>query len=83
MRPVGDILLEMEPLLFELTETHQLQLGEMLCLFERWARIHYPGCVEQYQDDTEPVSFYGPEEELIKLAERLKKRRSKEKCCKK
>lgn len=58
LRPVGDILLEMEPLLEELTIDHELQLGELLSLIDRWARIHVPGSVEEYEDGSSPVFKY-------------------------
>lgn len=59
LRKVGDILLEMEPLLFELVEKHELQKGELLVLFSVWVDIHYPGAIEPYEDGTNPIFYYG------------------------
>lgn len=63
IRPLGQVLLDMEPLLFEICEQHELQLGELLSLVDRWVRIHYPSAVEVYEEDgASPVFKYGPKE---------------------
>ena len=62
LRPVGQIMLEMESLLEELTDTdkHDLQHGEVLALVERWLDIHAPHQREEYLDGTHPERYYGP-----------------------
>ncbi len=62
LRPVGKILLEMEPLLEELTDNHDLQRGEILGLVLSWLDIHRPDCVEIYQDGRVPNYYYGPKQ---------------------
>jgi len=62
LRKVGDILLDMEPLLFELTEQHELQRGEILSLVKNWVDVHYPGAIEEYEDGSSPDMYYGPKE---------------------
>ena len=71
-RKAGDILLDLEPLFFELVEDHEFQMGEMLALVKCWIEIHYPEAIEEYQDDTRPIYFYGPKEKLIAFAKKLK-----------
>jgi hypothetical protein len=61
LRPVGDITQDMEELLFELTEGHQLQHGEVLALIFSWLQIHAPDARETYtEDDSHPEFYYGP-----------------------
>jgi len=59
MRRVGDIMLDMEKLLFELHIDQDLQHGEVLGLVNFWQRIHVPGQIETYEDGSHPV-LYGP-----------------------
>jgi hypothetical protein len=70
IRPAGDIMLDMEKLLFELHIDHDMQHGEVLYLINGWQKIHVPSQIETYvEDGTHPV-LYGP---------RLKKSRRKKK----
>lgn len=59
LRKVGDVLLELEPLLDELAEKHELQLGDILALVKHQLEMHNPGCIEEFSDGTKPVYFYG------------------------
>lgn len=58
-RKVGDILLKMEPLLEELSDSHELQWGEILSLIRCWLEIHRPDSQEVYLDGTNPEYHYG------------------------
>lgn len=58
-RSTGQILLDMEPLLFELVETQELQKGDILALVSVWIDVHAPGCIEEYNAGGSPVMFYG------------------------
>lgn len=59
LRPVGDIMLDMEELLFELHIDHDLQHGEVLGLVNYWQNIHVPYQIEVYEDGSSPA-LYGP-----------------------
>ena len=60
LRRVGDIMLDMEKLLFELHIDHDMQHGEVLYLINGWQKIHVPASIETYtKDGTHPV-LYGP-----------------------
>ncbi len=59
LRKVGDIMLDMEELLFELHIDHDMQHGEVLYLINGWQKIHVPGQIEEYEDGSHPV-LYGP-----------------------
>ncbi len=81
LRRVGDIMLDMEKLLFELHCDHDMQHGEVLYLINGWQKIHVPKQIETYTDDgTHPV-LYGPKKRRsmseisadIKLNNRKKK----------
>lgn len=50
LRPLGDITQDLEPLLFEMCEKHDLQHGEILNLIKGWLDIHYPKGREEYVD---------------------------------
>lgn len=73
-RTVGDALLDLEELWFEVLDDHELQLGDVHYNLQGWAHIHYPDAVELYEDGTEPVFFYGHLDELKKLVKKLEKR---------
>lgn len=59
LRPMIDILLDMEPLLFEMLQDHGLQIGDLLANVHTWATVHYPGAIEKYNDGAVPIYFYG------------------------
>ena len=60
LRRGGDIMLDMEKLLFELHTDHDMQHGEVLYLINGWQKIHVPGQIETYlKDGTHPI-LYGP-----------------------
>lgn len=60
LRPTGKILLDMEPLLEELIDDHDLQWYDVLFLILGWLMVHRPGAQETYvSDDSHPVFYYG------------------------
>lgn len=61
-RPLGEILLEMEPLMMEAMD-HGLQWGDFLALMHSWLMIHRPGDREQYTTGGHPEFYYGPKRE--------------------
>lgn len=58
IRKLGDVLLDMEPLLEELIE-HELQWGDILFLIYGWLQIHNPQAQEEYLDGSRPEFKYG------------------------
>lgn len=59
LRPLGDILLDIEPLLLEMVEDHDLQWGDVLNLVRGYLEVHCPEAQEEYTDGTKPEFFYG------------------------
>lgn len=60
IRPLGRVTEELEHLLLEMTENHELQMGEILNLIRGYLEIHCPNCVEVYEEDnSKPLFFYG------------------------
>ena len=59
LRKLGDIMFDMEELLFELHLDHDMQHGEVLYLINGWQKIHVPECIETYNKGGHPV-LYGP-----------------------
>lgn len=63
IRPLGDILLDHEKLMLEMTEDHGLQWGDILNLVRGYLEVHCPGAQEHYTSGGNPVFYYGPKEE--------------------
>lgn len=64
MRRLGDITLDMEELILEMVEDHDLQWGEIRALLMQYLRTHCPESQEEYNDGSRPIDFYGPAEAL-------------------
>lgn len=58
IRRMGDITLDLEPLLEELIDDHDLQYYEVLALVRGWLETHRPNAIEEYLDGTHPVYQY-------------------------
>lgn len=64
-RALGDILLDLEVLLEELVDSHDLQWSDVIFLVFGWLNVHRPSAQETYtKDGSHPVLFYGPKEKL-------------------
>lgn len=59
IRTTGDILLDMEPLILELTEKQGLQWSDVLSLVHGYMMVHCPEAQEEYTDGTRPIFYYG------------------------
>lgn len=59
VRPLGDILLDMEPLMNEAMD-HNLQWADMLGLVHAWLMVHRPHDREEYVAGGHPEYYYGP-----------------------
>lgn len=82
LRKVGDIMLDMEKLLFELHDPnsgHDMQHGEVLYLINGWQKIHVPGQIETYTDDGSHPILYGPKKRrpMSEIAKDIKKNRNR------
>lgn len=63
LRPIGQVTDDLENLLCEMAINHELQMGEVLALVKAYLEIHLPDCIETYEDNTNPVYYYGPKKE--------------------
>lgn len=70
IRPLGDILLDIEPLLLEAMVDHDLQYGDMLGMLYAYLLVHLPDNKEVYDEGGSPVFYYGPESGLKKRKKR-------------
>jgi hypothetical protein len=61
MRKIGNVLLDLEPLLDEMVDAG-LQTGDILALVKAHLDIHRPDAQEEYEDGTHPEYYYGPKE---------------------
>lgn len=61
-RTLGDILIEMEPLMNEVMD-QGLQWSDFLALMHAWLMVHRPGDREEYTDGGHPIFYYGSRKE--------------------
>jgi len=62
LRPLGDIISDMEGLLDEMLVDHDLEMGNVLSIIHNFIQVHYPDSIETYTDGTKPEFYYGPKE---------------------
>jgi hypothetical protein len=60
-RSVGEIVLELEPLILELVD-QDLEWGDILNIIRGYLEVHCPGAQEEYLDGSHPVFYYGPKQ---------------------
>lgn len=67
IRPLGDIVSDLEELVFEMVDDHDLQRGSILAVVKDYIDVHCPGAIEQYEEDnTSPLYFYAPIETILR-----------------
>lgn len=59
---MGDIMLDLEIILEEMVDQQELQKYEVLNLVSGWIDVHRPDAIEEYEDGTHPVFYYGPKD---------------------
>lgn len=59
-KPLGDVLLDLEKVVDEMVDQHDLQWGDVLNLVRGYLEVHRPDAMEEYVDGTRPVFYYGP-----------------------
>lgn len=64
IRPMGDIIYDMEKILEEMVDSHDLQKGDIIALAASWIDRHRPSSIESYLDGSIPVLYYGPIENI-------------------
>lgn len=64
LRPLGEVLLDLEPVIEEMVDGHDLQYGDILNLIHGYLVVHYPEAKEQYVSEDSPIFYYGPKEGL-------------------
>ena len=62
LRPLGKVLLDLEPLILEMTQDHDLQWGDVLNIVRGYLEVHCPGSQEEYTDSDRPIFYYGPKQ---------------------
>ena len=62
LRPMGDLISDLESLVMEMVGEHDLQRGDILAIVKNYIDVHCPGSVEVYEDGSSPVYYYGPKE---------------------
>lgn len=62
-RALGAILLDLEVIMDEMVEQHDLQFGDILNLVYSHLIIHNPKAREEYLDGSHPIFYYGPSDE--------------------
>lgn len=64
IQKMGDIMHDLEAVVTKMIEQHDLQKGEVLSLVSSYINIHFPAAVEEYEDGSHPLEYYGPREGL-------------------
>jgi hypothetical protein len=59
---LGDLTGQMEPILQAMVDKQDMQMGEILNIIRGYLEIHRPECIEQYEDGTRPIFYYGAAE---------------------
>ena len=60
LRKVGDIMLDMEKLLYELHIGHDMQHYEVIYMINGWQKVHVPQQIETYNHDGSNPVLYIP-----------------------
>jgi len=60
LRPLGEVLLDLEPLILEMAYDHDLQWGDVLNVVKGYLEVHCPEAQERYVKGGNPVFYYGP-----------------------
>lgn len=72
LRPLGKILLDLEELIDEAIDTHDLQHGDLLNWLYGHLKSHRDDAAEEYvMDDSNPVFLYGHKSDVKKWARKL------------
>ncbi len=64
IRPLGDILLDLEEILDEMVDNQEMEWGDILSLIHGHLVSHRPDAQEEYVDGDSPVFYYGPQKTL-------------------
>lgn len=60
VRSVGNVLLDLEKVIDELVDGHDLQWGDVLNLVHGHLQVHNPAAREEYVEGGHPEFYYGP-----------------------
>lgn len=72
LRPMGEILLDIEPYLLEMVVEHDLQHSDVYGLLEKYLDAHLPEYKETYvKDGSKPIMFYGHYSRLKKTKKKV------------
>lgn len=55
IRPFGDVMTDLEKILYELHIDHDMQHGEVVYGINGWQKIHVPDKMEPFIDGTKPM----------------------------
>jgi hypothetical protein len=62
-RKFGDILLDLEEVLDEMIDDHDVQWSDILSLIHSHLVVHRPDAQEEYTEGGNPVFYYGPKKD--------------------
>ena len=71
-KTIGKLMFQIEDIVTEMVEDHELQKGEILALISGYIDIHLPGAIEEYEDGSSPMFFYGAPETLDQIFRKKK-----------
>ena len=62
-RTIGEALFDLEEILDDLIDNHELQWGDLLNIVYGHLVVHRPDAQEEYEEGGNPIFYYGPEDE--------------------
>ena len=62
-RTIGEALFDLEEVLDEMIDNHELQWGDILNIVHGHLSVHRPDAQEEYVEGGHPIFYYGPAEE--------------------
>lgn len=62
-RSIGALMFDMEKLLDEMVDVHELETGNILHLIYGHLQVHRPDAFEEYVDGGSPILYYGAKEQ--------------------
>lgn len=64
MRGLGDLTHDLEAVILEMVDDHDMQWGEILNIVRGYLEVHAPGAREEYVEGGHPVFYYGPKNKM-------------------
>lgn len=65
LRAFGNVISDLECVIEEMVEDHEMQWGDILSIVHGYLRVHNPEAQEEYEVGGHPEFYYGPTKEVL------------------